>query len=88
MEHCENAPSACAWLSERVRLVACDFFYGREVERPRQPKGACENPRGTVYHAERRVAMRAGCRSWKCRPCGKRKTARVAERFSRLEPIS
>jgi hypothetical protein len=30
--------------------------------------------------------MQAGCRLWKCRPCGKRKAAKVAERFSRLEP--
>jgi hypothetical protein len=44
----------------------------------------CECPRGTVFNRERGIAMRAGCRRWRCPACGRRKAHKVAARFSRL----
>lgn len=44
----------------------------------------CECPRGTVFNRQRRIAMQAGCRRWRCPACGRRKARKVAERFSRL----
>jgi len=44
----------------------------------------CECPRGTVFNRQRGIAMQAGCRRWCCQACGRRKTRKVAERFSRL----
>jgi hypothetical protein len=80
--------AALSWgLSDRVRLIACDLFYGLREE-PREVSAAsmerCAHPRGTVFNSTRRTAMEAGCRRWQCRPCGRRKARKVSERFSRL----
>lgn len=44
----------------------------------------CENPRGTLYHRELRVARQAGCGRWRCKACGAFKAKRVAGRFARM----
>lgn len=44
----------------------------------------CENPRGTLFNRERRIARQAGCGRWRCAACGAFKAKRVAGRFARL----
>lgn len=46
----------------------------------------CENPRGTLYNRQRRIALRAGCRRWACKSCGRRKARRVAARATLIRP--